>query len=105
MILNLLHRPAGGKDHRLFVLQQDIAHELGLQVTLLVDLASMYDEKTIQELKRYEQEYGDELGMWFVGFERATGSTVSSAALRAPRPRCARCTGVCASSTGLSRSG
>jgi len=68
MILNLLHRPAEGDDHRLFLLQQDIAHELGLKVTLLVDLKSMYDEQMVDLFKRYEREYGDEVGIWFVGF-------------------------------------
>jgi hypothetical protein len=68
MILNLLHRPSQDENYRLFVLQQDMAHELGLKVTLLVDLGSMYDEDTVDDLRRYEQEYGDELGIWLVGF-------------------------------------
>jgi hypothetical protein len=68
MILNLLHRATRGTGHRLFVFQQDVAHELGLKVTLLIDLASMYDEAIVGEFKRYAQEYGDELGIWFVGF-------------------------------------
>ncbi|MCE0497553.1 MAG: hypothetical protein LV481_06375 [Methylacidiphilales bacterium] len=37
MILNLLHRPAYGDHYRLFQLQQDMAHQLGLKVTLLLD--------------------------------------------------------------------
>lgn len=68
MILNLLHRAARGQDHRLFMLQQDIAHELRLKVTLMIDLASMYDEAILAEFKRYAQEYGDEIGIWLVGF-------------------------------------
>jgi len=68
MILNLLHRSTRGKYHRLFALQQDMAHELGLKVTLLIDLAAMYDEAAVAECKCYEKEYGDEIGIWLVGF-------------------------------------
>jgi hypothetical protein len=68
MILNLLHRTTGQRSWDLLALQQDIAHEIGLKVTLLVDLRSMYDDEAVKEVKRYAREYGDELGIWFVGF-------------------------------------
>lgn len=55
MILNLLHRPARGQHHHLFVFQQDVAHELGLKVTLLIDLESMYDDATVVEFKQYAE--------------------------------------------------
>jgi hypothetical protein len=79
MILNLLHRPARGQHHHLFAFQQDVAHELGLKVTLLIDLESMYDDATVAEFKQYAEQYGDEIGIWFVGFggpefEREIGS-------------------------------
>jgi hypothetical protein len=79
MILNLLHRPARGQHRHLFTFQQDTAHELGLKVTLLIDLESMYDDETVASFKRYAEKYGDEIGIWFVGFggpefEREIGS-------------------------------
>lgn len=67
LYFNLLHRPAEKPAQRpLFTLQQRMAHELGLKVTLLVDYQSMCQEEVVAELKAYARDYGDELGIWFM---------------------------------------
>lgn len=69
MILNLIHRPAYGEHYRLFRLQQDMAHELGLKVTLLLDPRALRDEEMLRVAREDARKYGDELGIWFAGFE------------------------------------
>lgn len=57
LYFNLLHRPAETPSQRkLFALQQHMAHELGLKVTLLVDYQSLCDEETVAELKTYARD-------------------------------------------------
>ncbi|MFZ5821048.1 MAG: hypothetical protein ACOYYJ_14215 [Chloroflexota bacterium] len=75
LYFNLLHRPAETPSQReLFALQQRMAHDLGLKVTLLVDYQSLCDEETVAELKTYARDFGDELGIWFMNLPPAADS-------------------------------
>jgi hypothetical protein len=64
MILNLLHRPTAQSDHPYFVFQQDVAHRLGLKVTLMTDYHAMGNQGLMDEVRRYQKEHGDEAGVW-----------------------------------------
>lgn len=75
LYFNLLHRPAENPAQRKsFALQQKMAHELGLKVTLLVDYQSMRDEETVADLQGYARDFGDELGVWFMNLPPAADS-------------------------------
>ncbi|MBK9207452.1 MAG: hypothetical protein IPL71_03740 [Anaerolineales bacterium] len=75
LYFNLLHRPAENPSQRAsFALQQRMAHDLGLKVTLLVDYQSLCDEETVAELKTYANDFGDELGVWFMNLPPAADS-------------------------------
>ncbi len=63
MYLNLLHRVSSGDMHPYYLLQQQYAHELGLKVTLMVTIDSMQDPQLVAEVKRFHDEYGDEIGL------------------------------------------
>ncbi len=69
MILNLIHRPAYGEHYRRFRLQQEIAHQLGLKVTLLLDPRALRDESVINAVREDVEIYGDEPGIWFADFK------------------------------------
>ncbi len=72
LYLNLLHRPAETPAQRAsFALQQRMAHELGLKVTLLVDYQSMCDAEIVADLQQYARDFGDELGIWFMNLPPA----------------------------------
>lgn len=72
LYLNLLHRPAETPAQReSFALQQNMAHKLGLKVTLLVDYQSMCDAETVADLQHYARDFGDELGIWFMNLPPA----------------------------------
>jgi hypothetical protein len=72
LYLNLLHRPAETPAQRAsFALQQRMAHELGLKVTLLVDYQSMCDAEIVADLQQYARDFGDELGVWFMNLPPA----------------------------------
>ncbi len=64
MYLNLLHRPKMGNYYEFFKLQQDMAHELGLKATILVSLPAMEQEHMVEDIKRYHEEHGDEIGLF-----------------------------------------
>ena len=64
MIVNVIHRPGSGKQYEMFRLQQRIAHELNLKVTLLIPYDFMFDAEVDADLMRYHEAYGDELGIW-----------------------------------------
>jgi hypothetical protein len=64
MILNLLHRPTRGNEYYLYRFQQDLAHRLGLKVTLTIDYDAMQSDELIKEILKDEREYGDELAIW-----------------------------------------
>ncbi len=64
MYLNLLHRPKMGDYYEFFKLQQDMAHEIGLKVTILVSLPAMEKDFMVEDIKRYHEEYGDEIGLF-----------------------------------------
>jgi hypothetical protein len=67
MILNLIHRPDLGQCHSLYLFQQEEAHRLGLKVTLLVSPRTMKDIDAVNETKRFNREFGDEIGLWMFG--------------------------------------
>lgn len=69
MILNLIHRPAYGEYYRLFRLQQDMAHQLGLKVSLLLDPRALRDETLLRDVREDAAKYGDEIGIWFASFD------------------------------------
>ncbi len=76
LYFNLLHRPAENPAQRKsFALQQKMAHDLGLKVTLLVDYQSLCDPETVAELQGYARDFGDELGVWFMNLPPAADST------------------------------
>jgi hypothetical protein len=66
MILNLIHRPSKGK---MDMLQLDIAHRLGLKCTNLMMSKTLFDDEIIELVKKYNREYGDEIGLSFLGIE------------------------------------
>lgn len=63
MFLNLLHRVSPGETYPYFLLQQEYAHQLGLKVTLMVQIDSMQDSHIVADVKRFHQEYGDEIAL------------------------------------------
>ena len=65
MILNLIHRPATGRLRSMFDLQQQMAHSLGLKVTVLIPYDTMFEPDIVQGLLEDHSRYGDELGIWF----------------------------------------
>lgn len=50
MILNLIHRPATGRLRSMFDLQQQMAHSLGLKVTVLIPYDTMFEPDIVQGL-------------------------------------------------------
>lgn len=66
LILNLIHKPDGSKYARI---QLDTAHRLGLRCTNLMMIFALYDDAIIETVKQAHQEYGDEVGMLFLGLE------------------------------------
>ncbi len=65
MIVNVIHRPGPDKKkYEMFRLQQQIAHELNLKVTLLIPYDFFFQPEVVEELLRDHQQYGDELGIW-----------------------------------------
>ena len=65
MILNLLHRPGEGP----FELQQEIAHSFNLKVTLMLRAKDLFDQATLDTAIKHHQQYGDEIGLWFMAFD------------------------------------
>lgn len=65
MIINLIHRPVAGEKKEIFILQQEMAHELGLKVTLLLQYELLFEADIVDAVKQYHQEHGDEIGIWF----------------------------------------
>ena len=68
MIVNILHRPKLGELYPFYRMQQDMAHELKLKVTLFATYPALLDRAMIDEMKREHEEYGDELGLLFGEF-------------------------------------
>lgn len=64
MIVNVIHRPKEGKLYDMFRLQQDMAHQLGLKVTILVPYDFMFMSDVVNDILRDHEEYGDEIGIW-----------------------------------------
>lgn len=64
MIVNVIHRPLAGRNH-LFRWQQDVAHGLGLKVTILVQPDHLADPAIMTEVLADAEEFGDEIGLWF----------------------------------------
>ena len=89
-ILNIVHRPElvpeyinnGANEGRkkqvgdsrvvdesldIFRLQQDIAHNNGLKTTIQMTYSSLYNDQCIELVKKYHDQYGDEIGHTFLG--------------------------------------
>ena len=64
MIVNVIHRPSKGNLYDMFRLQQDIAHGLGLKVTILVSYDFMFMPGVMADIIRDHEKYGDEIGIW-----------------------------------------
>lgn len=64
MIVNVIHRPLSGRNH-LFRWQQEVAHSLGLKVTVLVQPDHLLDPEIMAGVLADQAEYGDEVGLWF----------------------------------------
>lgn len=64
MLLNILHRPESGKNHRYYKLQQEYVHRLKLKTTLLLSIKALEDVELVKESLDYHREFGDELGLW-----------------------------------------
>lgn len=64
MIVNVIHRPLAGRNH-LFRWQQEVAHSLGLKVTILLQPDHLADPEIVSEVLADAAEYGDEVGLWF----------------------------------------
>lgn len=65
MIVNVIHRPGPDEvKYKMFQLQQQYAHDLGLKVTLLIPYDFMFMPDVIEDLMQYHNEFGDELGIW-----------------------------------------
>jgi hypothetical protein len=69
MILNLIHKPSPGRSMRYARIQLDTAHRLGIKCTNLMMFRSLFDDEVIAIVRRANQEYGDEIGLLFLGFE------------------------------------
>lgn len=79
MIVNVIHRPMKGKLYEMFRLQQDMAHGLGLKVTILVQYDFMFMPEVVEDILRDHQEYGDEIGIWVNGLNSGKIQDVISA--------------------------
>ena len=64
MIVNLIHRPGPERKYEMFRLQQNMAHELGLKVTLLVPYDFLFDVRAVCDIQADHAQYGDEIGLW-----------------------------------------
>lgn len=65
MLFNLIHRPGiNAAQWSAFKWQQDIAHELGLKITLLLTYNTLFDKAKIEEFRKYHEDFGDEIGMY-----------------------------------------
>lgn len=65
MIVNIIHRPAFGRQYEMFKLQQEMAHNLQLKVTILMPYDFLFDEEIVENVKEYQSLYNDEVGVWF----------------------------------------
>jgi hypothetical protein len=63
MFLNILHRPTP-VHYPFFEMQQNWAHELGLKVSVMATYPSLQDKDIVAGLRRYAEQYGDELGIY-----------------------------------------
>jgi len=63
MLVNILHRVTPGEMYPYFLLQQDYVHQLRLKVTLMVQIDAMQDPQIVADIKRFHDEYGDEIAL------------------------------------------
>ena len=68
MRFNILHRTAvehflDGDFYEIFKQQQELVHSLGMKSTVLVSYSDMFENKVIEDLINYRDEYGDEIGL------------------------------------------
>jgi len=66
MQINILHRPdPDSYRKKIFQMQQEMVHTLGLSATILATAPSLEDRDTIDLMKMYHNKFGDELGISF----------------------------------------
>ena len=65
MIVNVIHRPGKGRLQEMFRLQQNMAHHLGLKVTILVPYDFLFEPQVVADIQDDHNRYGDEVGVWF----------------------------------------
>ena len=66
MIFNLFQRPE--RAHlEMYNFQREIAHRLGLKVTIFVRANTLNDPELMELCRRDHEQYGDEVGLWLVG--------------------------------------
>jgi hypothetical protein len=51
----------------IFKLQQEIAHENGLKITIQMTYASLFNEEAVRIAKEHHEQYGDEIGLTLLG--------------------------------------
>ena len=64
LILNLLHRPETLENFHLFRWQQDLAHRVGLKVTIMLDGANLERPEVIAATLKDIRQFGDDVGIW-----------------------------------------
>lgn len=64
MLLNILHRPEWGINHKYYRIQQDYVHRLGLKCTLLLSITALQNDSLVEEALEDNRKFGDEIGLW-----------------------------------------
>ncbi|MDD5348719.1 MAG: hypothetical protein PHQ12_00780 [Chthoniobacteraceae bacterium] len=65
MHLNLLHRPSPGPNYPLYRRQQELAHGVGLKVTIFLHYQDLFDPAAVRDALRDREEFGDEIALAF----------------------------------------
>lgn len=63
MELTVMHRSETGAKAAVFADQQDLVHEIGLQLTVFATADSLSDRSVVELLRSHRERYGDELGL------------------------------------------
>lgn len=63
MHVNILHRPERGPLYRFYRLEQDMAHEAGLPVTILLHYHDLFDAEVMADARDDAARHGDEIGL------------------------------------------
>ena len=66
MIFNLIHKP---RSIEAYDFQRKVAHELGLKVTIALNIKNMNDDVLVEKTRYDHETYGDEIGIWLTPLE------------------------------------